>query len=102
MIVLLGSLLCYGATAQNTVITNTVYVTNTIIVQQPTSYPGQNIGQVSTVVVQQPAPTVIYQPAPVVVAEPVIVRPYPYHPYYYHRPVVSVGIGLRFGGHYHR
>ena len=60
----------YTALAQQ-VVTNVVYVTNTVVVpQQQIVYPGQPTPQ--TVVVQ-PAPTVIYQPAPVVV-EPIIVR----------------------------
>jgi len=86
MIVLLGSLLCINVIAQNT-----VYVTNTVYVQQPIVYPGQNVGQnvgqSPTVIVQQPAPTVVYQPAPTVI----------YHPYHYYGPSVHVGIG--FGGY---
>lgn len=104
MIVLLGSLLCINVIAQNT-----VYVTNTVYVQQPIVYPGQNVGQSPTVIVQQPAPTVVYQPAPTVIYQPapvyvgpsVIVSPFGYrpyyHPYHYYGPSVHVGIG--FGGY---
>ena len=96
IVFLLSSLLCVGAIALTTVVTNVVYVTNTVVVpQQQIVYPGQPTPQ--TVVVQ-PAPTVIYQPAPVVV-EPIIVRPYPY--YYHPRPFIGIGIGFGYH-HFHR
>ena len=85
IVFLLSSLLCVGAIAQTTVVTNVVYVqappqvvTNVVYVQSPPQ----------TVVVQQPQ--VVYQPAPVVYT-------YPYYPYYYSRPVIGIGIGFRFG-----
>jgi hypothetical protein len=80
---------CGAALQAQTVVTNIVYVTNTVAYTQP-----------APVVVQQP-PTVVYESAPVIVS-PVFV-PGPYY-YYYPRPVVSIGIGFRVGGyhHYHR
>lgn len=87
----------YGVYAQ-TVVTQVVYVTNTVIVQsQPIVYPGQST-VVQPVVVQQP-PTVIYEPAPVIVSP--VFAPWPYYyyrsyPRYYHYgPAVHVGV--RFG-----
>lgn len=75
------SLLSYNAVAQQ-VVTNFVYVTNTVVVQQPTVYPGQTV-------VYQPVPTVIYEPSPV------IIRSHPY--YYYPRPMFHIGIGFGHG-----
>jgi hypothetical protein len=81
-----------------TVVTNIVYITNTVVVQaQPTVYPGQTV--IQPVVIQQ-APTVVYQPAPVYVGPPVIIAPFGfphYRPHYYYGPSIHFGVG--FGGY---
>lgn len=78
------ALLVCGSLAAQTIVTNTVYVTNTVVVQ-------------SAPVATQ---TIVYEPSPVYVGPSVVVAPFGFHSYwhpyyhpYYPRPIVSVRIG---------
>lgn len=116
---LLLLIFCSAALQAQTVVTNIVYVTNTVVYTRPApvvyTRPAPVVYvQPAPVVYTQPAPVVIYQPPTIVYeSSPMIVSPlfvpqpyfyYPHHhhhhhyPHYYHyKP--SVRVGIRFGHH---